>query len=215
MGGVLLLGEGSDGGTDHDAHPIEHMRSKLAMLAYDMTINRCHSATARRYGCATSHWLQTGQMDRGDPAPSPTSPTSAAALADTTRTTNSSATGSPCNVRPLGRRVTLSAMASNSSASRRSAAVARRHRAGPDRPTRSFRPGRRGTTPARPVATWPARATPSCPGSSKRETGGVQRASLVSAGPSTAGVGSRRGCWSQCEHRRRRPRGFCVRQSSA
>ncbi|MDX3757875.1 molybdopterin-dependent oxidoreductase [Streptomyces sp. AK02-04a] len=30
------LGEGSDGGTYYDAHPIEHMRSKLAMLAYDM-----------------------------------------------------------------------------------------------------------------------------------------------------------------------------------
>jgi len=30
------LGEGSDGGTYYDAHPIEHMHSKLAMLAYDM-----------------------------------------------------------------------------------------------------------------------------------------------------------------------------------
>jgi len=30
------LGEGSDGGTYYDAHPLDHMRSKLAMLAYDM-----------------------------------------------------------------------------------------------------------------------------------------------------------------------------------
>jgi len=30
------LGEGSDGGTYYDAHPIEHMHSRLAMLAYDM-----------------------------------------------------------------------------------------------------------------------------------------------------------------------------------
>jgi DMSO/TMAO reductase YedYZ molybdopterin-dependent catalytic subunit/thiosulfate reductase cytochrome b subunit len=30
------LGEGADGGTYYDAHPIEQMRSKLAMLAYDM-----------------------------------------------------------------------------------------------------------------------------------------------------------------------------------
>ncbi|MFJ2031821.1 molybdopterin-dependent oxidoreductase [Streptosporangium sp. NPDC087985] len=30
------LGEGSDGGTYYDAHPIEHMRSNLTMLAYDM-----------------------------------------------------------------------------------------------------------------------------------------------------------------------------------
>jgi methionine sulfoxide reductase catalytic subunit len=30
------LGEGSDGGTYYDAHPIEHMRNKLTMLAYHM-----------------------------------------------------------------------------------------------------------------------------------------------------------------------------------
>ncbi|MGH8862972.1 MAG: molybdopterin-dependent oxidoreductase, partial [Jatrophihabitantaceae bacterium] len=30
------LGEGADGGTYYDAHPIAHMRSQLAMLAYDM-----------------------------------------------------------------------------------------------------------------------------------------------------------------------------------
>lgn len=30
------LGEGADGGAYYDAHPIEHMRSELAMLAYDM-----------------------------------------------------------------------------------------------------------------------------------------------------------------------------------
>jgi sulfoxide reductase catalytic subunit YedY len=30
------LGEGADGGTYYDAHPIAHMRSPLAMLAYDM-----------------------------------------------------------------------------------------------------------------------------------------------------------------------------------
>jgi sulfoxide reductase catalytic subunit YedY len=30
------LGEGADGGTYYDAHPIGHMRSELAMLAYDM-----------------------------------------------------------------------------------------------------------------------------------------------------------------------------------
>jgi DMSO/TMAO reductase YedYZ molybdopterin-dependent catalytic subunit len=30
------LGEGADGGAYHDAHPIEQMHSRLAMLAYDM-----------------------------------------------------------------------------------------------------------------------------------------------------------------------------------
>jgi sulfoxide reductase catalytic subunit YedY len=30
------LGEGADGGTYYDAHPIEHMRHHLTMLAYDM-----------------------------------------------------------------------------------------------------------------------------------------------------------------------------------
>jgi methionine sulfoxide reductase catalytic subunit len=30
------LGEGSDGGTYYDAHPMRHMRSKLCMIAYDM-----------------------------------------------------------------------------------------------------------------------------------------------------------------------------------
>jgi len=30
------LGEGADGGIYYDAHPIQHMRSQLAMLAYDM-----------------------------------------------------------------------------------------------------------------------------------------------------------------------------------
>ncbi|MGI8613543.1 MAG: molybdopterin-dependent oxidoreductase [Nocardioidaceae bacterium] len=30
------LGEGADGGTYYDAHPLEHMGSKLTMLAYDM-----------------------------------------------------------------------------------------------------------------------------------------------------------------------------------
>ena len=30
------LGEGADGGTYYDAHPIDHMRSQLCMLAYDM-----------------------------------------------------------------------------------------------------------------------------------------------------------------------------------
>jgi len=30
------FGEGADGGTYYDAHPIEQMSSRLAMLAYDM-----------------------------------------------------------------------------------------------------------------------------------------------------------------------------------
>lgn len=30
------LGEGADGGTYYDAHPVEHMRGRLTMLAYDM-----------------------------------------------------------------------------------------------------------------------------------------------------------------------------------
>jgi len=30
------LGEGADGGTYYDAHPIAHMRSPLTMLAYEM-----------------------------------------------------------------------------------------------------------------------------------------------------------------------------------
>jgi sulfoxide reductase catalytic subunit YedY len=43
------LGEGSDGGTYYDAHPIEQMRNHLTMLAYDMnatTKTTSSSATA-------------------------------------------------------------------------------------------------------------------------------------------------------------------------
>ncbi|MFH8737698.1 molybdopterin-dependent oxidoreductase [Streptomyces sp. NPDC017964] len=62
------LGEGADGGTYYDAHPIEHMRSKLAMLAYDMNdepLSFGHGAPLRLRNELELAFKQ-GQMDEGD-----------------------------------------------------------------------------------------------------------------------------------------------------
>ena len=97
------LGEGSDGGTYYDAHPLDHMRSKLAMLAYDMNGEQLSYGHGAPLGLRNEIELGSSRSNgsRGSSS-SPTSPRSAAASAATTRTTSSSATASPSS--PAGDR---------------------------------------------------------------------------------------------------------------